>query len=186
MRSDLVTGRCFGGSHRCLHCLEGVGCHRVRVLVGVELNRQFSVELGKMVGLMHFDHACNEHVLGRGQDFVDRIGLGWSHLALGVLAMVLLDQSLGSLIDLQLHALSLSLLKLLILRTLLLLLILLVRVVRVRCLRLEGRSAGVESHLLFHLATGLAKHLLLHLRVNRVLPALFFHLLLFLSFSGKL
>ena len=73
----VVHGICFDELHGALQGLKSIGGLRVRVFVGVQLNRQFAVKLGQegRGGLLHSAHACNEHVLGRAQDLVNHVGL---------------------------------------------------------------------------------------------------------------
>ena len=119
------------------------------VFVGVQLNRQFAVKLGEEV-LLHLNHACNEHVLGCGQDLVDHEGLFLCDRCFRVLTQKLISKSGRSLINLLLTSLMFQLFACLFLLEI---------VIRLRLII----SAVTCSHLLFHLDTSLVEHLLLHL-----------------------
>ena len=82
LRLGWVTLRSEGvGAHGrlgCLHSslddLERIRCLRVPVLIWMKLNRQFTIKLDELLGL-HLSHACNEHIWGSIQEFVDEESL---------------------------------------------------------------------------------------------------------------
>ena len=75
--SEGALGRAHRGSGslvRSLDNLERIRCLRMIVLVWVELNRQFAIKLGKILGL-HRRHLWNEHLSGGIQNSVDCVSL---------------------------------------------------------------------------------------------------------------
>ena len=86
----------LGGLESGLDDLERIRCLRMMVLVWVELNRQFSVELGKLVGL-HLLHAGNEHILRGVEELIDVECLLLGYLRLIIVSFLLLgsDKLIG-------------------------------------------------------------------------------------------
>ena len=67
--ASVIHGR-LGCLHGSLDDLERIRCLRVPVLIWMKLNRQFTIKLDELLGL-HLSHACNEHIRGSIQEFVD-------------------------------------------------------------------------------------------------------------------
>ena len=82
----------LGSLHGLLDPLECILSLGMAILVWVKLFRQFSKELGKLIGLLHFEHAGDEHLLGRVHELQNQVHLVSVHFQITLFGLLLSDK----------------------------------------------------------------------------------------------